>query len=66
MREQHGAPGVLQETTQRQHQQENVVHLAQERNEVGNQVDRRHDIRDRARDEQLVENGDSRVGEESP
>ena len=60
-----GRPAFAIEPLQRDHEQEDVVDFAEERNEVGDEVERHHDVRDRAGDEQLVDRGDAPIGEQS-
>jgi hypothetical protein len=50
------------ESLERHYQQEDVVDLSQEWNEVGYVVERQQNVRERARDEQLVGERYTRIG----
>ena len=62
--EQHVAAGVRDQPLQREDQDEQIVDLAEERNEVRNEVDRHDDVRDRAGDEQLVDHRHAPVAQQ--
>ena len=49
------AARVRDQSLQRKNQKEDVVDFAQERNEIGNDVDRQKNVRDRARHDELVD-----------
>ena len=63
--EDHGPAGVGDQSLERQHEYEQIVDLADEGNEVGNEIHRQHDVGDRARDQQLVGIRYSPVGQQS-
>lgn len=62
--EQHGAPRVGDEPLQGQHQEKDVVDLAEEWNEVRDVVEGHRDVRDRSGDEQLVQHGNASIRDE--
>ena len=57
--------GAAQQDADREHDEDRVVELAGDRDEVGDQVDRRHHVGDHSHEQRLAPPVHARVGEQS-
>src|SRR6185437_9275940 len=62
----HVRAGARDEPVQRKHDDVDVIHLADERNEIGNEVERHDHVADRGTDEHFVDGRDALVGHQTP